>query len=205
MSRVIASAGGCETPGGTLNFLLVAGSKGITIIRPRLALPRCQARPVSSCPAAPAGVRGPETACRNQVPQMQMKSVRRLFPGAFGKWRGRGPKSDVLIGPLPEVRLPTGSDDVLSPGSTGGDVHRISAVDIRAAAGEIPSPQTAKSASLSTGLCLMDLTSIQMTSIQIMVRAPVGTGGADDGEAVAVGSHIAAGQIAITNSTRKPL
>ena len=51
----------------------------------------------------------------------------------------------------------------------------------------------------------MDLTSIQMTSIQIMVRAPVGTGGADDGEAVAVGSHIAAGQIAITNSTRKPL
>ena len=107
-----------------------------------------------------------------------------------------------MIEPLAEGRLPARSDAnaLLSASDTDSDSHPTTAVDIRVAAGESPSPQTAKSASVFTGLCLVDVTSIQM------VRAPVGADGANDDEVVAVGgSHSVAGRVVTTNRTCKPL
>jgi len=75
-------------------------------------------------------------------------------------------------------------------------------VDIGAAAREIASPQTSKSASVFAGLGLMDRVSIWMKIMRDGGDvAPVGTGGADDDEAVG-GSLIAAGQIVTTNCAR---
>jgi hypothetical protein len=69
-------------------------------------------------------------------------------------------------------------------------------VDIRVVAGEIPSPQAANSASVFAGLCLMDLTSIQMTMVRDNgYEAPVGAGGADDDRTdLIAGSRIVSGQ-----------
>jgi hypothetical protein len=56
-------------------------------------------------------------------------------------------------------------------------------VDSRVVAGEIASPQTAKSASVFAGFSLMDLTSIQMTMVRDDgIEASVGAGDADDDE-----------------------
>jgi hypothetical protein len=70
-------------------------------------------------------------------------------------------------------------------------------VDSRIVAGEISSPQTAKSASVFAGFCLMDLTSIQMTMVRDDgIEAPLGAGGADDDEVEPIaGSRIVAGHI----------
>lgn len=173
---------------GPLNFLLVAGWPWITIIRPGSAAPAARrVRVVFVCvlPRQQA-FGGPETVYRNQVPQMKICAASLSGRARWMAW----PWSEMQ----PHDRAPSrgatfdrvGCEHALSPGNT--DAHPTSAVDIRAAAGEIPSPQTAKSASVFTGLCLMDLTSIEM------VRAPVGTGGADHDGAVAVGSRNGAGQ-----------
>ncbi len=83
------------------------------------------------------------------------------------------------------------------------DVGRSATVDIRVVPGKIPSPQATKSASVFRGLCLMDLTSIQMTVVRDDGNeAPVGAGGANDDEAAPIaGSRIVAGQI-VKRTTR---
>lgn len=110
---------------------------------------------------------GPETVDRNQVPDM--KFLLRLCPDTRGKWHRRGPRRSVTIR-LPvwgAARAPVGGKRVPARGDPDGVAHGSAAVDIGLAAGEIPSPQTSKSASVFAGLRLMGRTSIRKEAVRM--------------------------------------
>ncbi len=181
------SAGVAELSEAVLNFLLVAGPGGHhhhPTDNGLLPLPSGSGAVFLFALRRQQAFEGLETVDRNQVPDM--KFVRRLLPGALGERLGRRPESDIVAPSWGATSGRFRPHSAVPPCAAGDEAHRL-AVDICCVAGEMPSPQIAKSASVSAGHHLMDLMSIQVTTVRDDGdAAPAGTGCADDGEAAPV-------------------
>lgn len=180
-------AGVAEPSEAALNFLLVAGPGGHhhhPTDNGLLPLPSGSGAVFLFALRRQQAFGGLETVNRNQVPNM--KFVRRLPPGALGEWLGRRPQRDIVAPSWGAASGRFRPHSAIPPCAAGDDAHRL-AVDICCVAGEMPSPQTAKSASVSAGRRLMDLMSIQVTTVRDDGNvAPAGTGCPDDGEAAPI-------------------
>lgn len=187
MEGVSDIAGVAEASEVAVNFLLVAAPGGHhhhPAVNGLLPLPSGSGVVFLFALRRQRAFEGLETVNRNQVPDM--KFARRLLAGALGGRLGRRPQSDI-VAPYPGTASGRfGPHSGIPPCAARNDAHRR-AVDICCVADEMPSPQTAKSASVSAGRRLMDLMSIQVTTVRDDGNvAPARTGCVDDGEAAHV-------------------
>ncbi len=159
-------AGVAEPSEAALNFLLVAGPGGHhhhPADNGLLPLPSGSGAVFLFALRRQQAFEGLETVNGNQVPDMKL--VRRLLPGALGERLGRRPESDIVAPSWGATSTRFSPHGAVPPCAAGDDARRL-AVDICCVAGERPSPQTAKSANVSSGLRLMDLMSIQVTTVR---------------------------------------
>ncbi len=139
-----------ERPDEPLKFLLVAGPGGDPHHRRNEGLfPLSSGLSGAVFPVAPRRQQafgGREAVRKDQVPNM--KFVRRLRPGAPGRHRDPVPVWSAVSSHV-QRHCP------IVPDAAGGPAQGLAAAGTRGVAGQIPSPQKAKSASIFVGSCPM--------------------------------------------------